>query len=75
MSEIEPIQDHITPVKPLLVWQRLVNNLRHLQHNDLAEYLIHKQNLGRLEKLLERLEISNSVQMELLSEPSRRAST
>ncbi len=75
MSDIEPIQDHITTVKLLLVWQKLVENLRYLQHNDLAEYLIHKQNLGMLEKLLERLEISSSVRMELLSEPSRRAST
>jgi hypothetical protein len=74
MSDIEPIQDHITTVKPLLVCQKLVENLRNLQHHDLAEYLIHKQNLGRLEKLLDRLEILGSVRMELLSELNPKAS-
>jgi hypothetical protein len=75
MSDIKPIQDHITIVKPLLAWQKLVENLRHLQHHDLAEYLIHKQNLGRLDKMLDRLEILGSFRMELLSEPSPKAST
>lgn len=89
MNDIKSVQNYFTVVKNLFARQKLVGNLVHRQdmpQHDLAEYLIHKQNLNELETPLDRFEkpdvarilealVSGSVRVELVSEPSQRART